>query len=297
MKKLLGLVLGLLLLNCGNAFAISFHWDVSTVSVTAQGAPAVNSGNAVNFPADMTTSGQSTITQTLTGGADDSILVDGDTFTEFGGLSVLGSGGWPGPTGEESFVLDGYKAYISYTGLSGSIFNYNDLGTPTTDASGITTDTFSLAFDAGVGDISIYIDTDFDPTNPGTIKVADLKLLTGLGTSPFPILGFPEGQFGLTAEFTSVLDNFWYTQLFGDPASEDFFDIIADPARGVIAASFNLGATLMPNTLTTTAAGDIQFSVKNEGSFVMSVVPEPTTMFLFGFGLLGIAGATRRKNV
>ncbi len=34
----------------------------------------------------------------------------------------------------------------------------------------------------------------------------------------------------------------------------------------------------------------------NQGNFEISVVPEPTTMLLFGFGLLGIAGIGRRKK-
>ena len=34
----------------------------------------------------------------------------------------------------------------------------------------------------------------------------------------------------------------------------------------------------------------------NQGNFEISVVPEPTTMLLFGFGLLGLAGIGRRKN-
>ena len=300
MKKILALVSGFFLLSFGTAFALPFHWDVSTLGVTATGTPAVNGGNAVDFPSDMTTSGSSTIQQSLTGGADDTVLDDGDTFDEYGGLTILSSGGWPTFTGEEGFLLDSgdTKAYIVYEGLSGEIFNHDDGGTPTTGADTIGDDTFFLNFYAGVGDIAFYIDDDFDPTNGGaTTKVADLELVQGFGTSPFPVLEFDEGQFGLVAEFTSVLDNFWYTKLFGDPTGQDLLDIINDPALAVFAASFNLGATLVSDSVFDNTDGEIEFRVLNEGSIEISVVPEPTTMLLFGFGLLGIAGATRRKIV
>lgn len=284
-----------LLLSSGAAFAMSFHWDVSTVGSTASGTPSANGGAAVNVPDDFTTSGGSSINQTFTGGADDNRLDDGDTFTEFGGLNVISTGQFPG---DLPFLLDGGSTnlYISYTGLSGSISNFVDGGLESTvanGAAGLAGDVFDLTLDAGVGEIYFYIDDDLTPnSSAGEIVVAELTLTQGVGTAPEFILGNAEGQFGFVGEFTSVRDGFWNTGLFGDPTSKDFDDILTD--LPVLAASFNLGATFV--SATDAANGGIDIAVTNEGSFEVSVVPEPTTMMLFGIGLLGIAGVSRRKS-
>lgn len=297
MKKLqtILIVFSFLLLSSGAAFADSFHWDLSVTGNTATGTPAANAGNAINVPNDFTTTGGSTINQTFTGGADDLALDNGDTFTEFGGLNIVATGQHPG---DFAFLLDGgTNMYIYYTGLSGSIANFVDggaLSTAAAGATGLAGDSFDLIFDSGVGDIFLYLDDDLDPTNGGTTQVAELELVSGIGTSPDFILGQAEGQFGIVAEFTDVLDGFWNTGLFGDAASQDFDDIL-NTSLDILAASFNLGATFV--SATDAGNGGIDIAVINEGSFVVNVVPEPTTMLLFGFGLLGVAGVTRRKTV
>ncbi len=45
----------------------------------------------------------------------------------------------------------------------------------------------------------------------------------------------------------------------------------------------------------TLGSGNTKFFVTSDGSFAPAVVPEPTTMILFGFGLMGLAGIGRRK--
>nr|WP_320013601.1 PEP-CTERM sorting domain-containing protein [uncultured Desulfobacter sp.] len=283
-----------LLLSSGAAFAQSFHWDVSTVGATATGTPSANGGNAVNVPDDFTTTGGSTINQTFTGGADDTVLDNGDTFTDFGGLNIVSTGQFPG---EFPFILDTAgtptNLYVYYTGLSGSISNFVDGGIASTaanGAAGLAEDTFDLTFDAGVGDINFYIDDDLTPNGSfGEIEVAALELVQGAGTAPEFVINQSEGQLEIIGVFTDVLDGFWNTGLFGDPGQD--FDDITLP---VIAASFNLGATFQ--NATDALNGGIDIEVVNEGSFAVNVVPEPATMMLFGIGLLGIAGVTRRKS-
>lgn len=292
MKKFLLLFFATFLV-CGTANAVPIYWDLEGTGFSATGGTVV--GSIVNYPLDMTTSGYSQITQSLTGGTDDTILDEGDTFSEFGAVTVLSANT---SSTEKAILFDGGNstAYVVFSGLTGSIYNYNDGGTPTSDASGITDDTFQFTFDPGVGSIDFYLETDddLDPTTNAT-HLASLTLLEGEGYSPFDVGGtFPEGDISLSAGFTWVKDDFWFLeQGLTDIDFNDFMDTYGIPS--IFATSFNLGATLQSDPQDVN--GDILISVTNEGSFIFSAVPEPTTMVLFGIGLLGFASISRRRSL
>ena len=102
----------------------------------------------------------------------------------------------------------------------------------------------------------------------------------------------------MIAGFTDVLDGVWsFTN--GDIAFEDFLGSYGDSS--IIALSFNLGATFVPDSFNVAALPNetelnLVFDVVNEGSFVITAVPEPSTFLLLGAGLLGLGFIAKRRK-
>lgn len=182
--------------------------------------------------------------------------------------------------------------------------------------------TNSLNFTSGT--LELYIDdlTNADDNNDGTL---DENYNTGPNTNS--ILGANDGL--LVAEFkvdyglgsvgdNATLDqdniNVFYTAT--SMMANYFYDENGIDLSTKIGAGFLLGFS--NTTGVTSAVADRikdelgEFPIDNPpvvedppnstiistgGQFELSVVPEPTTMLLFGFGLLGLAGMTRKKVV
>lgn len=302
MKKIM-LILLVSLFCASQAMAVSWYWDLSGTDYLALGPnpPVSDGGDRVNFLNDIGTASVagtvSTITQDLGG---DGILNNGDTFNEFGALAVLDADNLPNLSfvdrSDYPGVLNFRNAYIEFSGLTGSILNYSNGGDGNTTlanfATNLANDTFDLTFDPGAGTIKFYLDDDYDSSNAGnTLEIASLTLLAGEGTSPQFIVGELEGQFGIVAGFLDVLPDFWH---FADGTPfEDFMTQFGIPS--IFATSFNLGATLETISV---IGDDLVFGVINEGSWEITVVPEPSTILLLGGGLfgLGILGYRRRNQ-
>jgi hypothetical protein len=297
-KKLIGFLLSILFVFtiAGSANALPWSWDFTAVgdgtTLGYVGSPVGSSiVNFNNFMGVINRNAVPTqIVQSFTGGADDTVLDNGDTFSEFGFIETINI------DANAAFFADanGRKdaVYIEFSNLSGYITDY-DAGSnaPTTLANYSTNfadDSFNLHFLPGLGTIKMYLDQDVATTG-GITELASFTLLNGAGTSPDFFLGqAAEGQFGIQLGVASVAPGFW--KLADGTSFEDWMNTYGIPS--IFFESFNLGATFKS---VSDNGSDLLINVFNHGDFQMSAVPEPTTLILVGFGLLGLAGITRRR--
>lgn len=162
------------------------------------------------------------------------------------------------------------------------------------------------------GWLEIYIDNnrnygfDTDPTyiygaNDG-LKIATFNLLNGTGTMDWHIIN-PDGRTDLIFEATFLKEGYWFDTNGNnmaysphDPLVLGFTDsnntILNDPSTVAINEFLESG-------LFYTSAGkaaNLEFFLSSNGSFAPAPnpVPEPATMILLGWGLIGIAGWSRK---
>jgi hypothetical protein len=168
------------------------------------------------------------------------------------------------------------RVYVVFSGLQGASTNTTTSGSNTggqyaiyesTVYDDLNVSSFAAAFTAGPNSL-VYNDGIFN-TGAGSSTL----LLTGnIGDSHYAVTGAGELNFG--------------------------FDAYGDGTSGPIVADF------LSSILSVHLAGHFQYldpsiggwNVKlTDGSAFASSVPEPTTMLLFGVGLIGLAGVGRRK--
>lgn len=301
MKKLVVTAVFLFLIVgiAGPANAISWNWDLDVVNADAlYGGNVITDSLHFDNSLGAATRGLSTVYQSFTGGVNDSILDDGDTFSEFGLLVQTEIDNSAVIYYQDGNITSQLSVYFSFSGFTGYIDNYDDGDdgptTPLNAATNLQDDSFDLVFNTtGTETITMFLDETNEAGVYPQTTLADFSLVAAEGTFPELILGQSEGQFGIIAGFSSVLPNFWS---FDDGTLfEDFMSIYGIPS--VFMESANLGATYQTiNGAIVNGEPVIDFGILNEGSFTMSVVPEPSTLFLLGIGLLGVAGIGRRRK-
>ena len=155
--------------------------------------------------------------------------------------------------------------------------------------------TDSFLYSLGIN-VKLYADTppDFDPTNPATASNGTLLLdLDGVvqtlpGTNP-PGFDLTNGnQYDLVE-----LYNFGSNTYQGS----SLLEVVGGTWAPLWDTNTqNLGADLTFSFSLDDVGGVGEFSLSGTANGIGAAVPEPATMLLFGTGLIGLAGLSRRKK-
>lgn len=146
------------------------------------------------------------------------------------------------------------------------------------------------------GSVSIYLDDDqeWDPFTGNAEFGAAPTLLASSTINTTGKVGTADGFLGAI----DVLSNWGVTTAFDFMAADVFLDSDGDDVfvkyDGNVFASAQ-GVTNIDVSETVFGADSITFIGNTGDDFQLGVVPEPTTMILFGVGLLGLAGVSRRR--
>jgi hypothetical protein len=229
----------------------------------------------------------------------DGVLSNGDTFTEVGHMQA---GSYTDNLlGTKYFATGGLSQnlFLKWTGLTGYVTDYNNMGTP----GDITDDKWGYTFHTGVGIAEILLDTDNDPFNGA--GQTSLMTMTVAQPSSGTADGFLQAagagslsNWGLTMEALSAAPGVWIdsdgvTDLWTKFGPQGW--LMALP-QGV--SQLDQGFTT--NNGVNPVNGNIEDYYLFEGhsgdTMKLGVVPEPATMLLLGSGLIGLAGFGRKKK-
>ena len=221
----------------------------------------------------------------------DGALGNGDIFTDNYSLNILYSENTSG-SANHVFGIGSFTATM--TNIKGEVKNYDDGGDATTaaDYSGIDNDTWDLEFYAGDAVAGTGIATiTYNGDDIGTFLVK-----AGGTDSPFTedSNGTITGSTGITLVALELTAGYWYTTGGIDMSTIDPQSLII----GLVDSGANLeevsGDVGDPDDETD---DQLTLTFSDNGDTIrISTVPEPATFALFGFGLLGLAAISRRKN-
>ena len=158
------------------------------------------------------------------------------------------------------------------------------------------------------GTLDIYLDTtrDFGGTegfygadDPDSVRIASFQFKNGNGTLDSGGAGLPVGEDAGAVAWFYADPGVWYLE-----DGTGLNDAQAFWAVGMARAQYSVESTPDPNFVSTLSSHDPAFELTAEenffvvsnGSLSPGITPEPATLLLTGSGLIGLAGAARRKR-
>lgn len=210
-------------------------------------------------------------------------------------------------------TFEDYGAFVSRAHDGGSLYTWGTdaeltglfYGEGNVDLGTVGSGT--IDFTGGTLDIYADLSPDF-ATSTGTYGadngtlIASFDVITGEGTVD-PTTAVPNGEITVEFESTFLADNYWFDEFGNDLSDTDPISWIlgfattnashvANPEQIVVDELVDDFAGNLTN-YTNTPPGD--FIVGTNGQYRLDAVPEPATLLLLGTGLIGLAGASRKK--
>lgn len=272
----------LISITAANAYTLN-AWEFNLSKLNGQSV----SGNVLTGLSDsinidhIILNGASTITQTVVGGS-----ALGQSFTDSGYLQLT------------SFLAEGAAATSNFD-LNDPNFTDLYVYAAFNNLTGNLNMDGSIKFTPGSGSIKLYLTDDgalsYDMSNR-YLELAEFALVDPSGGSGLDFYGgtAADSNIALTMEIVSMIDNDLITGTGGTSVNTPLHFQLVN-TNSLLNPNFN------PNPDNTgvdgLGNGVSVVHVQNAGQYYIEVVPEPTTMLLLGFGLLGLAGVSRKKIV